>query len=160
MIPLCIVDTNVVVGGLLSSEAGSPMRRVLDAMLAGSLHFLVSFDLLTEYCEVLLRPSIVACHELTEADVDEVLCLLALKATLSGPPPYEGLLDDVVSDPGDVHLGSLLAAAPEALVVTDDRRLAADLEGMCELATPAELAALVGSALCPRRLITLTQEPR
>jgi hypothetical protein len=30
-------------------------------------------------------------------------------------------------------------ATPEALVVTGDRRLAADLEGICELAEPAEL---------------------
>jgi len=139
VIPLCIVDTNVVVGALLSGEAGSSTRRVLDAMLAGRLRFVVSLDLLAEYREVLLRPSIVACHGLTETEVDEVLRLLALKATLSETPPYEGLLDDVVSDPGNVHLGGLLAAVPEALVVTGDRRLAADLEGMCELAAPAEL---------------------
>ena len=160
MIHLCIVDANVVGGGLLSSEAGSPTRRVLDAMLAGSLHFVVSLDLLTEYREVLLRPSIVACHGLTDAEVDEVLRLLALKATLSEPTPYEGLLDDVVTDPGDVHLGGLLAAAPEALVVTGNRRLAADLEGMCELATPAELAALVGSAPCSRLRFSPAREPR
>src|SRR5665647_3458840 len=74
-IPLYIVDTNVVVGGLLSSETGSPTRRVLDTMLAGRLRFVGSLDLLTEYREVLLRPSIVACHGLTEAEVDEVLRL-------------------------------------------------------------------------------------
>ena len=59
MIPLCIVDTNVVVGGLLSGEAGSSTRRVLDTLLAGSLHFVVSLDLLTEYREVLLRLSLI-----------------------------------------------------------------------------------------------------
>ena len=146
MIPLCIIDTNVVAGGLLSGAAGSPTCRVLDAMLAGRLRFLVSLDLLAEYREVLLRPSIAACHGLSEAEADEVLRRLALKATLSEPPPDEGVLDDVVSDPGDVHLGGLLFAEPEALVVTADRRLAADLEGICELATPAEL--LTPAARC------------
>src|SRR5450759_1600984 len=61
--------------------------------------------------------------------------VIAHKAARCEPPPYEGLLGEVVTDPGDVHLGGLLAAAPGALVVTGDRRLAADLEGMCELAT-------------------------
>ena len=139
MIPLCIIDTNVVVGGLLTDEAASPSRRVLDAMLAGRLRFLVSLDLLSDYRGALLHPAVVACHGLSEPEVDEVLSLLALKATMCHPPADDYLVDDVVTDPGDVDVAALLTVAPEALVVTDDRRLATDLEGMCRLATPARL---------------------
>ena len=145
MISPCIIDTNVVVGGLLTGEAASPPRRIVDAMLAGRLDFLLSLDLLREYREVLLHPSVVACHGLTEAEVDEVLRLLALKAMMCHPPPEDFLVDDVVTDPGDVDVAALLSVEPEALVVTDDRRLATDLEGICRLATPARLVTWPGA---------------
>ena len=141
MVPPHIFDTTVVVAGLLSGEAGSPAGRLLDAMLAGRVRFLVSPDLFSEYREVLLRPSTVACHGLTETEVDEILRLLAFKATPCDPAPAEGLIDDVVADDGDIHLGELLGVDDQALVVTVDRRLAADLEGICNLAAPTDLPA-------------------
>ena len=51
-----IVDTNVVIAGLLSSGKDSPVSRILDAMLDGRLLFLLSPALLAEYRQVLLRP--------------------------------------------------------------------------------------------------------
>ena len=137
----CIIDTTVVVAGLLSGEAGSPSGRLLDAMLAGRVRFLLSPDLLSEFRDVLLAPSAVECHGLAEAAIDDLLSLLAFRATPCDPPAAEGLIDDVVSDLGDIHLGELLGVDDEALVVTVDRRLAADLEELCNLAAPADLPA-------------------
>src|SRR5690606_2425361 len=48
-----IVDTNVVVAGLLTGNDASPVARVLDGMLAGSFPFVVSEALLAEYRTVL-----------------------------------------------------------------------------------------------------------
>ena len=53
-----VVDTNVVVSGLLTSVADAPPAMLLDAMLAGRVSFLLSTDLLAEYRDVLLRPAI------------------------------------------------------------------------------------------------------
>ena len=68
-----LVDTNVVVSGVLAGEVDSPNARILDGMLSGALHFISSDDLLAEYRTVLLRPAIVARHQLKEANVDALL---------------------------------------------------------------------------------------
>jgi len=46
---LVVVDTNVVVAGLITQDPSSPTVRTLDAMLSGSLMFLMSPELLA--CE-------------------------------------------------------------------------------------------------------------
>ena len=59
-----IIDTNVLVAGLITAEPKSPTARVLDAMLNGSLFYLLSAELLREYRNVLLRPRIARLHGL------------------------------------------------------------------------------------------------
>ena len=44
-----VVDTNVLVAALLTSDHDSPTAKVLDAMLDGRIPFLLSTALLTEY---------------------------------------------------------------------------------------------------------------
>ena len=44
--PAVIVDTNVVVAGLLTGDATSPVARILDGMLAATFPFVVSEALL------------------------------------------------------------------------------------------------------------------
>ncbi len=80
MISLALVDTNVVVSGLLAAGNSSPNGRILDAMLAGTLRFVLSPALLAEYRRVMLRPAIVARHRLSAEDVDQVLEFLVLNA--------------------------------------------------------------------------------
>ncbi|HVS04170.1 MAG TPA: putative toxin-antitoxin system toxin component, PIN family [Thermoanaerobaculia bacterium] len=116
MTVLAIVDTNVVVAGLLTRDGASPPARVLDAMLAGALTFLLSVDLLAEYRRVLLRPKICRRHGLTEAEVDAVLETLAFHGILREPP---GALDPP-RDPGDAHLFALLAVEPRAILISGD----------------------------------------
>jgi hypothetical protein len=53
-----IVDTNVVIAGLLTGEAASPVAVILDRMLKGAFPFVVSEALLAEYHAVLMRPAL------------------------------------------------------------------------------------------------------
>ena len=47
-----VIDTNVVVSGVLTKDSPSPTVRILDGMLAGRFRFLLSVDLLAEYRDV------------------------------------------------------------------------------------------------------------
>ena len=39
---VCLVDTNVIVSGLIGADPNSPPARILDAMLAGDVLYLMS----------------------------------------------------------------------------------------------------------------------
>ncbi len=112
--PLFVVDTNVVVSGLLTSEREAPTARILDAMLAGRLRFLLSEALLGEYRDVLLRPRIAARHGLASEEVDAILVELALHGVFRDLPTERG------AERTDGHLFALLESAADALLVTGD----------------------------------------
>ena len=121
MSPLFIIDTNVVVAGLLTSRADSPVARILDGMLRASFHFVISEALLAEYRQVLLRPKLFKLHRLVAAEVDQILTDLALHAiVLPGAPPTAKLL---APDPGDQFLWNLLASRDDLVLVTGDKLL-------------------------------------
>lgn len=111
-----VVDTNVVVSGLLTSDLAAPTARILDAMLRGDLRFLLSEELLSEYRRVLLRPKIAAAHGLAPREIDEILVRLAANAAVIATPPPAAEPRD------DDHLFALLAAEPAALLVSGDER--------------------------------------
>ena len=114
-----VVDTNVVVSGLLTREPTAPTARILDAMLAGRFVFLLSVDLLAEYREVLLRPKVRRLHGLDQPAIDGVLARLAQHGAVREPMGTA----EQAPDRWDQHLWALLAAAPGALLVTGDREL-------------------------------------
>jgi uncharacterized protein len=116
-----VIDTNVVVAGLLTGDATSPVARILDGMLAATFPFVVSEALLAEYRTVLLRPALRRQHGLTENEVDALLTELARHAIVL--PPGEG---PPAPDPGDQLLWDLLAARPDLLLVTGDQALQRD----------------------------------
>ncbi len=68
-----IIDTNVVVAGLLTAHADSPVARILDGMLSAKFAFVVSQALVAEYRAALLRPKLSKLHGLSEDEVDAVL---------------------------------------------------------------------------------------
>ncbi len=70
---LTVIDTNVVVSGLITGQTDSPPARIVDAMLRGDFPFLLSLDLLAEYRNVLLRPKIKKVHRLSEEEVDSII---------------------------------------------------------------------------------------
>lgn len=111
-----IVDTNVVIAGLLSSEKNSPVSRILDAMLDGHLLYLLSPPLLAEYRQVLLRPKLLKLHRLGTEEIDELLTTLTANAVWREPDASR-----TAPDPGDNHLWALLISQPHGTLVTGDQ---------------------------------------
>ncbi len=113
-----IVDTNVVVAGLLTGNAASPVARILDGMLAAAFPFVVSEALLAEYRTVLVRPGLRKLHGLTVAEVETLLTDIAQHAIVLAP-----VAATPAPDPGDQLLWELLAAKSDLLLVTGDKLL-------------------------------------
>lgn len=129
---LWVVDTNVVVAGLLSADG--PPAQILDAMLAGRMRFLLSVELLSEYRTVLLRKTIRKRHSLSPQDVDFILEALATHAAVADIRTRQ----ETAPDPGDNHLWQLLAARPEAGLITGDKLLLAHPPSKTRILTPSE----------------------
>jgi putative PIN family toxin of toxin-antitoxin system len=116
-----IVDTNVVVAGLLTSHDASPVARILDGMLVAAFPFVVSEALLAEYHTVLVRPSLRKLHGLTISEVETILTDLAQHAIVLAP-----VAAPTAPDPGDQLLWDLLAAKRDLVLVTGDKVLLND----------------------------------
>ena len=118
---LAIIDTNVVVAGLLSQEKSSPTARILDGMLRGAFLYLLSPELLSEYRSVCLRPKISARHGLSEEEIDVVLTEITVNVLWRDP-----VNQSRAPDPGDNHLWNLLEAESAAVLITGDTLLLDD----------------------------------
>ena len=68
-----IVDTNVIVSGLIGPNPNSPPARILDAMLNGAFTYIMSTHLFSEYSSVLQRKTLARQHGLTDFEVDQLL---------------------------------------------------------------------------------------
>ena len=119
--PAVIVDTNVVVAGLLTVHDTSPVAQILDGMLAASFPFVVSEALLAEYHAVLVRPALRKFHGLTVAQLESILTDLAQHAIVLAPAAAAP-----APDPGDQLLWELLAARADLILVTGDKLLLRD----------------------------------
>lgn len=141
--PRLVVDTNVVVSGLLSSDPQAPPVRILAGMPAGRIPFLISSDLLAEYREVLLRPKIQRLHGLSPSEVETVLGRLRQLGTESHPASTAG----AAPDPGDAHIWALLAAHPEVVLVTGDHLLVDHPPEPGRVVSPRELSSFYPALL-------------
>lgn len=117
-----IVDTNVVVAGLLTADEASPVARVLDGMLGAAFPFVLSKALLAEYRTVLLRPALRRLHALTVDEVELLLTDLAHRAIVLTPAAAAAPAPDA----GDQFLWDLLAARADLVLITGDKRLLRD----------------------------------
>jgi putative PIN family toxin of toxin-antitoxin system len=135
--PVAVIDTNVVVSGLLTGEPASPTAVIVESMLRGRFTYLLSLELLAEYREVLLRPRIRRRHGLDAEDVEALLTDLALNGSVRDPPRVAGALPDL----GDRHLWDLLQSEPNAVLVTGDEAF-------------LERAPGPGRVLSPRRFLS------
>ena len=111
-----VVDTNVLVAGLLTADTESPPAKILDAMLEGELRFLLCVELLAEYRTVMLRKRIQKHHGLEVSEVDALLEALATDAIVADITGRT----EVAPDPADNFLWQLLAARPGAGLITGD----------------------------------------
>ena len=97
---VAVVDTNVLVGGVLAGAGPSPNGRILDAMAAESLHFVLSDLLLAECRQVLLRHSVIRstfCKPQGHIGASRVLWI--------GTPRRAGLYGRDREGPPGLHLG-------------------------------------------------------
>lgn len=131
-----IVDTNVVVAGLLTGNAASPVARILDGMLAAAFPFVVSQALLGEYRTVLVRPGLRKLHGLTVAEVETLLTDIAQHAIVLAP-----VETTPAPDPGDQLLWELLAAKSDLLLVTGDKLLLRHAGMRGRVLSPSEFVA-------------------
>lgn len=119
-----IIDTHVVVAGLLTAHADSPVARILDGMLSAAFPFVVSEALLAEYRAVLVRPRLCKLHGLSEAEVDVILTDMVRHAIVLMPVGAE--VNPRAPDVGDQFLWDLLATRADLMLVTGDKLLLQD----------------------------------
>lgn len=136
MLPPAVVDTNVVVSGLLTTQANSPVVRILDGMLAAAFAYVISDALLAEYRTVLRRTPLRKVHRLTSGEIDAVLVDLAQHAIVLGPV-LAPVPTRSAPDPGDQHLWELLALRDDLVLVTGDKRLQRDRSMGSRILAPA-----------------------
>ena len=70
---MIIIDTNVIVSGLLTRDPAAPTARLLNAVITGEIRPLLSPALVVEYRTVLVRPRIKTLHGLEETQIDALL---------------------------------------------------------------------------------------
>ena len=138
-VKVVIIDTNVLVAGLITNQPDSPTAQILDSMLNGSLIYLLSPELLSEYRTVLLRPKLRALHKLTEQEIDEMLTEITANAIWHESTPNH----HNSPDPGDQHLWNMLAGTPHAVLVTGDQLLLRYPHPDRSLVSPATLVQLI-----------------
>lgn len=132
-----VVDTNVVVAGLISRPGESPVCQIVDGMLVGTFPFLLSTDLVDEYRRVLLRPALQKLHGLSDEQIDVIMTEMAANALVREPRPNADL---EAPDRGDDHLWHLLATTPGATLVTGDKALIAAPPEFAVVVSPREFA--------------------
>ena len=133
-----VIDTNVVVSGILTGRPESPTARILDGMLTGRFRFLISVALLAEYREVLRRQKITRRHRLSGAEVDVILTDIAAA----------GVVVEVENVPisrhhEDAHLLQILAREPAAVLVTGDKELFHDRVQGGRVLSPRQFVELI-----------------
>jgi len=144
--PVFVVDTNVVVAGLITGADRSPVALILDAMLSGLLLYLLSPDLLAEYRSVLLRPKLTKLHGLTEAEVDRLLVELTANAMWREPKPASP-----APDRSDDHLWALLSAYAGSILISGDRLL---------LENPPARSSVISPKTCVDSLLSVNDSTR
>jgi len=133
-----VIDTNVVVSGVLSGDPASPTAWLLAGMLKGVFPFLLSTPLLAEYRQVLLRPRIRRLHGLTEEEVDALLTEIIVNGIMREPE-----IRTKAPDPGDNHLWALLESQERAVLVTGDRALIKNSPAHLSVILPSEFVAVL-----------------
>lgn len=134
--PAAVIDTNVVVAGLITADIRSPTARILDGMRRGAFPFLLSDQLLAEYREVLLRARIRKLHGLAANEIDLILTEIATHAIVREPAARTG-----APDAKDNHLWSLLHGQPGSVLVTGDLALVRNPPPESNVLSPRAFAA-------------------
>ena len=140
MLRVSIVDTNVLVAGMITRSPSSPPVLITDAMLQGRLLYVLSAELLIEYRRVLLRPNLQKLHRLTEEQIDTVLTdITANSIWLEVTARSRHQAPDL----GDNHLWALQSERPDAFLITGDRLLLEADNAHGPVISPADFCLMV-----------------
>ncbi len=119
---IAIIDTNILVAGLVTSSSASPVARIVDGMQGARFAFAASEPLVAEYRNVLARPALMRLHGRSPRELETVLVGLLRHAIMltggAGPP---------APDPGDQFLWDLLSARADLVLVTGHKLLLSDV---------------------------------
>ncbi len=137
--PVAIVDTNIVTSGLITSKGDSLQAGLLDGMLTERFSFLLSSALFKEYCDVLSRPKLIRYHRRSEEQIEGILSRIRAHATWF-EPQASGI---AAPDSGDQHLWDLLMGWRGAVLVTGDKKLLDNAEGV-QVLLPADFLRRAG----------------
>jgi len=132
-----IIDTNVLAAGLITVDPNSPTARILDVMLEGTLFYLLSGELLSEYRNVLMRPKLVRLHGLNSTAIDQLLTEITANAIWRELPAEK---INQAPDPGDSHLWALLSSEPNAILITGDHLLIKNPKPQASIISPGTWA--------------------
>jgi putative PIN family toxin of toxin-antitoxin system len=124
-----VLDTNVIVSGLLNPE-GNP-GRIVDLFLAGEVTLLADDRILAEYRAVLRRPK----FGLDEADVSDFLYLLEAESERVAATPLGHKLPD---ESDRAFLEVAMAGGAESLVTGNVRHFRLPHVGRLSIDSPAE----------------------
>ncbi|WHZ19244.1 MAG: hypothetical protein OJF55_001393 [Rhodanobacteraceae bacterium] len=127
-----VVDTNVVVSGLITGHDDAPPARILDGMLSGRFPFVVSEALLAEYRDVLNRPKLRKRHGLAPDEIESLLVALAHNAIVLEPSA-----GPAAPEPGDQFLWNLLVSHEGLCLVTGDALLLRARNAPASVLSPA-----------------------
>jgi putative PIN family toxin of toxin-antitoxin system len=134
-VPAFVLDTDVIVAGLRSSQGAS--RQLLRAALDGEFDLLLSVPLILEYEAVLRRPEQLEVCGLNERQVERVLDDLAAVAR---PVKFAFRWRPKLRDPNDdMVLETAMNGGADAIVTFNGRDFQiVDLDQICAVILPRE----------------------
>ena len=134
-----VIDTNVVVSGLLNPHG--PSARVLDAILDGRVKLVYDARILAEYRDVLHRPRLKIAPEKIQAFLSELRSQLMVtpRALVVSAPDA----DDIV------FVETALATADKTIVTGNLAHYPAEILHGARVLTPAQAAAELAQNLLP-----------
>lgn len=137
--PRAVLDTNVLVSGLITPHGAS--ARLLVELRGGAFELVVSPMLLVELGEVLAREKIR--RYVTEMEAQVFVELVRRDGVLHDDPEPSSV--PLGADPDDEYLIALARAARVDALVSGDRHLL-ELRGRLPILTPAEFLASLGQS--------------
>ena len=135
--PSAVVDTNVIVAGVLTSNPHSASRSLIDRLWSGQFTLLLSPDALLEIQDVLQLPRLRSLHRLTDDDIRRFCRALEVASRML--VPTEIVSPAVPRDVTDTKWLALALHAHADYLVTSDRRHLHRLRrvGRTRIVTPA-----------------------
>ncbi len=117
-----VIDTNILVAGILTANPRSASRRVIDGLFSGAYDLLLSPTILQEIQDVLTLPRLQSVHRLTADQIQRFCHSLQVRGRMfSGTREVSAALTRDVTDTKWVALA--LEADADYLVTRDRRHL-------------------------------------